>query len=123
MKELEQRKKIETQKFSAADVNGDGFLDSHELPALFYPETHDAVLRVTVAETLRQKDLNKDGKLTPREFWEADEADGDEGELSEEENSDFGKLDTDGDGTLNMQELSMWESGRFHTIEAMKKLF
>merc|ERR1711920_463963 len=122
MKELEQRKVVEKQKFAAADLNGDGFLDSHELPALFYPETHDAVLQVTVAETMRQKDINKDGKLTPKEFWEADEADGDEGELSEEENADFAKLDTDGDGHLNQRELQEWESGKFHTSEAMKKL-
>merc|ERR1712113_1268810 len=81
-----------------------------------------AVLSVTVAETMRQKDLNKDGKLTPREFWEANEADGDEGELSEEENADFAKLDSDGDGMLNIDELALWESGRFHTAEAMKKL-
>merc|ERR1712217_30246 len=122
MKELEQRKKIETQKFSAADINGDGFLDATELPALFYPETHSAVLDVTVAETMRQKDLNKDGKLTPKEFWEADGADGDEGELSEEENADFAKLDIDGDGLLNQRELQEWESGKFHTAGAMKKL-
>merc|ERR1711920_166671 len=121
MKELEQRKVVEKQKFAAADLNGDGFLDSHELPALFYPETWDAVLQVTVGETMRQKDVNKDGKLTPKEFWEADEADGDEGELSEEENADFAKLDTDGDGHLS-QQLQEWESGKFHTSEAMKKL-
>merc|ERR1712060_153694 len=113
----------ETQKFAAADLNGDGFLDSHELPALFYPETHDAVLQVTVGETMRMKDVNKDGKLTPKEFWEADESDGDEGELSEEERADFAKLDVNRDGMLDLQELQFWESGHFHTTEAMKKLF
>merc|ERR1711879_654836 len=123
MKELEQRKKVETAKFKAADTNGDSVLDQSEIPALFYPETPPAVLAVTVAETLRQKDSDKDGKLTAKEFWEADVADGDEGELSEEENADFAKLDTDGDGMLSMDELNSWESGKFHTEEAMKKLF
>mmetsp|Transcript_6278 Transcript_6278/g.12810 ORF Transcript_6278/g.12810 Transcript_6278/m.12810 type:complete len:284 (+) Transcript_6278:89-940(+) len=123
LKELEQRKKVEAAKFQAADLNGDSMLDASELPALFYPETHPGVLAVTVAETLRQKDTDNDGKLTAKEFWEADAADGDEGELSEEENADFAKLDSDGDGKLDMNELKSWESGRFHTEEAMKKLF
>jgi len=123
MKELEERKQVEAAKFAAADNNGDKVLDADELPALFYPETHDAVLAVTVGQTMRQKDTNKDGKLSAREFWEADTVEGDEGELSEEENVDFEKLDLDGDGFLNMDELRAWESGRFHTEQAMKKLF
>eukprot|EP00443_Scrippsiella_acuminata_P010805 CAMPEP_0115288270 /NCGR_PEP_ID=MMETSP0270-20121206/62887_1 /TAXON_ID=71861 /ORGANISM="Scrippsiella trochoidea, Strain CCMP3099" /LENGTH=276 /DNA_ID=CAMNT_0002705373 /DNA_START=70 /DNA_END=900 /DNA_ORIENTATION=- len=123
MKELEERKKVEAAKFAAADVNGDKVLDIEEIPALFYPETHEGVLSVSVAETMRQKDTNGDGKLTAKEFWEADAETGDEGELSEEENADFQKLDLNGDGVLNMDELSAWESGRFHTEQAMKKLF
>merc|ERR1712187_149582 len=123
MKDLETRKKVETAKFHAADSNHDGELDDKELTALFYPETHDGVLQVTVAETLRQKDANQDGKLTPQEFWEADRSDGDEGELSEEEKADFAKLDRNSDGHLTMEELKSWESGRYHTEEAMKQLF
>mmetsp|Transcript_30901 Transcript_30901/g.78121 ORF Transcript_30901/g.78121 Transcript_30901/m.78121 type:complete len:277 (-) Transcript_30901:79-909(-) len=123
MKELEMRKKVESAKFTAADVNGDQVLDHKEVPALFYPETHEGVLSVSVAETMRQKDTNGDGKLTAKEFWEADAETGDEGELSEEENADFQKLDLNGDGVLNMDELSAWESGKFHTEQAMKKLF
>merc|ERR1712066_433646 len=123
LKELEARKKVESQKFAAADANGDNFLDQSEVPALFYPETHDGVLAVTVAESLRQKDLNSDGKLTVREFWEADAAEGDEDELSEEEKNDFEKLDINGDGFLDMDELRAWESGKFHTEQAMKYLF
>jgi len=123
MKELDHRKKVETAKFAAADTNGDEFLDKDELAGLFYPETHEAVLSVTSAETMRQKDLNGDGKLTPKEFWEAEDADGDDGELSDEEIMDFQKLDLNGDGSLDQDELRMWDSGKFHTEEAMKKLF
>lgn len=120
IKEMEQRKQVETAKFKAADLNGDGFLDEKEAPALFYPETHPGVLAVTVQETLRMKDKNGDGKLDAREFWEADEAE--DGDLSDEERADFAKLDTNGDGFLGQDELQAWESGRFHTEEAMKKL-
>mmetsp|Transcript_466 Transcript_466/g.922 ORF Transcript_466/g.922 Transcript_466/m.922 type:complete len:275 (+) Transcript_466:73-897(+) len=121
MKELEVRKKVEAAKFKAADVNGDGVLDSEELPALFYPELHDGVLDVTVKETMRQKDRDGDGKLMAKEFWEADD-EVDDGELTPEEKDDFAKLDHDHDGFLNLAELRAWESGRFHTEEAMRKM-
>jgi Ca2+-binding EF-hand superfamily protein len=121
MKELENRKAVETAKFKAADTNADGHLDKNELPALFYPETHEGVLSVSVEQTMRNKDTNKDGVLTVREFWESD-SEG-EDDLSEEEKADFAKLDMNGDGLLDVQELRAWESGRFHTEDAMKKLF
>merc|ERR1719424_1612762 len=119
MKELERRKGVESAKFQAADTNGDGQLDKSELPALFYPETHEGVLAVTVAETMRQKDMNKDGTLSAKEFW----GDADGAELSEEEKADFARLDSNGDGSVDATELRAWESGRFHTEDAMKKLF
>merc|ERR1712185_61121 len=68
-------------------------------------------------------DTNHDGKLTPKEFWESDQMDGDDADLSEEEKADFARLDTNGDGSIDVQELRAWESGRFHTEDAMKKLF
>jgi len=123
MKELKHRKTVEGNKFKAADTNGDGLLELDELPSLFYPETHDAVLAVAVRESLRQKDANHDGKLSPKEFWEVDGGESEDVELSEEERDDFGKLDLDGNGFLDETELRLWESGRFHTEEAMKKLF
>lgn len=122
LKELEDRKRFEAEKFKVADLNGDGLLDAAELPALFYPETHEAVMDLTVSETMRRKDTDKNGKLSPVEFWEADEAEGQDAALSDEEQDDFAKLDLDKDGALDVNELKAWESGRFHTDEAMKKL-
>jgi len=123
MKDLADRKGVEERKFRAADTNGDGHLDKSELPALFYPETHEGVLSVTVEETMRQKDRTGDGKLTPKEFWESDLLEGDDGDLSEEEKADFSRLDANGDGLIDKDELRAWESGRFHTEDAMQKLF
>jgi Ca2+-binding EF-hand superfamily protein len=123
LRELAQRKDLEAEKFKAADDNGDGKLHSHELPGLFYPETHEKVLEITVRETLGQKDLDKDGRLSPREFWEADELEGDDVDLADEEIEDFKMLDTNSDGFLNLDELRLWESGQFHTGQAMKKMF
>lgn len=123
MKELKIRKEVEAAKFKAADANADGKLDKTELPALFYPETNDGVLDVVVKETMRQKDTNKDGKLSIGEFWESD-AEGEKGDdLSEEEKTDFASIDKNGDKIIDIQELRAWDSGRFHTEAAMKKLF
>jgi len=121
MEDIEHRKGVESAKFKAADLNGDGRLDQKELPGLFYPETHEGVLSITVGETMRQKDTNKDSKLSPSEFWV--QMDGEDSDLSKEENADFARLDTNGDGSIDAQELRAWESGRFHTEDAMKKLF
>lgn len=123
LKELEGRKEVERAKFRAADTNGDGQLDLRELPGLFFPEIHEGVLGVTVGETMRQKDVDKDGRLSAKEFWEVDEAEGEGSELTEEEVTDFAALDLDRDGHLDLEELRAWESGRFHTKEAMKRLF
>merc|ERR1712176_971857 len=97
------RREVETAKFKVADSNGDGTLE------------------ITARATLKQKDLDGDGLLTPEEFWEGDPAD--EGlAVSDDEHLDFKKMDVNGDGKLDVEELKAWESGRFHTEEAMKKL-
>lgn len=116
------RQELEKQKFKLADTDGDGLLDAQELPALFYPETNEDVLELTAKATLDQKDKDGDGKLTAKEFWEGDLNEGEELHMSEEELADFKKLDKDGDGKLDVKELKAWESGRFHTEEAMKRL-
>mmetsp|Transcript_19452 Transcript_19452/g.61190 ORF Transcript_19452/g.61190 Transcript_19452/m.61190 type:complete len:278 (-) Transcript_19452:97-930(-) len=122
-KETEGRKELERQKFKVADANGDGFIEEKELPALFYPETHEGVLDITAKATLAQKDRNGDGMLTLKEFWESDPVEGEELSISDEEKGDFANLDKDGNTMLDLAELKLWESGRFHTEEAMKKLF
>merc|ERR1711957_803941 len=114
---------LETAKFRAADQDGNSLLDLEELPSLFYPETHDGVLTMTAEATLKSKDTDGDGQLTPKEFWEGDAVDGEDLAISDEEQADFAKLDVDNSGQLNLQELKAWESGGFHTEEAMKKLF
>lgn len=114
---------FETQKFHAADANADLVLDETEIAHLFYPETHSGVLNVHAAHALTTKDLNHDGKLSSAEFWEADRAEPREGQLSDEELDDFEKLDADKSGFLDLSEIAAWESGRFHTESAMKKLF
>merc|ERR1719195_125378 len=121
--EASKRKAVEGEKFKAADADGDGLLSEVELPALFYPETHDGVLQIAAQSTLGQKDIDKDGLLTAKEFWEGDQVEGEEIAASEEETADFRKLDKDGSGKLDLEELKAWESGRFHTHQAMQSFF
>lgn len=121
--EVAQRRGLESEKFMAADLDGDKLLSLDELPALFYPETQDAVLHVTVAATLTRKDKDGDGRLTIKEFWEGDALDGEEIPISKEEKAEFKRLDRDGSGQLDIEELKRWESGNFHTEEAMRRLF
>jgi len=121
-KELEHKKLVETNKYKAADTNGDGMLGAEEIPAIFYPETHAAVLDVTVQETMRLKDQDGDGMLSAKEFWEFRPEDSDQDQVSEEEMKDFNTLDKDKSGTLSQDELKAWESGIFHTESAMIRL-
>jgi len=116
------RIEAEKEKFNAADSDRDGYLDSEELPGLFYPETHDGVLALTTMLALKLKDKDQDGKLSLNEFWEEDPIN-DDFKITEEEKADFVKLDKNRDGFLDLEELKHWESGNFHTEEAMKQLF
>jgi len=121
--EADKRRELETSKFHVADNNKDGMLQPDDLPALFYPETHDGVLTLTAEATMRAKDKDGNGELTPKEFWDGDAIDGEDLAISDEEKADFAKLDIDSSGTINLEELKAWESGAFHTEEAMKKMF
>lgn len=121
--EVQERKELETAKFRLADRNGDGRLDKEELPAVFYPEIHNGILELITGATLKQKDLDGNGKLSEKEFWEGDEVEGEHLAVTEEEKADFRMLDRDGDGVLDSEELKAWESGHFHTQLAMQKLF
>merc|ERR1719253_1924445 len=119
---IKAEKELEKEKFKIADKNSDGFLDQDELPAAFYPETHDGVLALTAAAALKEKDKDGDGELSLSEVWEDQDEDLDEAEQADKK-TDFEKLDLDKNGKLNLDEFKAWESGHFHTSDAMNSLF
>merc|ERR1719272_1164495 len=86
----------EERKFKLSDKDGDGFLDKDEVISFFFPGTHDSVLDTLAERLVELKDTNKDGKLSTDEFDESQE--------------DFAKLDTDKSGTLDVNEIKVWES-------------
>merc|ERR1740117_1865221 len=97
-------------KFKAADSNGDGVLHDHdELAGFFYPETNDAVLAVIVAERLKHKDANGDGRLSFDEFFKRG-VDDEKKPVSTHEEAEFTMRDMDGNDQLDFEELKRLEA-------------
>jgi len=114
---------VEKAKFKEADLDGDGFLSKEEVPALFYPETHEGVLEITTKASMKARDANGDGKLTKKEFFEGDTAAGGPVEISKDDEAEFKNLDKNVDGFIDYEELKAYESGIFHTEQNMLHLF
>eukprot|EP00927_Polykrikos_kofoidii_P052959 TRINITY_DN47006_c0_g1_i1.p1 TRINITY_DN47006_c0_g1~~TRINITY_DN47006_c0_g1_i1.p1 ORF type:complete len:320 (+),score=65.24 TRINITY_DN47006_c0_g1_i1:86-961(+) len=118
-----ERRQHEEEKFKIADADANGYVEGTEMVAVFYPETHDAVMKHTSGLTLKDKDVDGDGELTLHEFWEGDNADDKDLEIADDEIASFRDLDTDNSGKLSVTELMRWESGSFHTEAALKQVF
>mmetsp|Transcript_98431 Transcript_98431/g.275660 ORF Transcript_98431/g.275660 Transcript_98431/m.275660 type:complete len:310 (-) Transcript_98431:209-1138(-) len=118
--ETEKHKEFETEKYRAADLNSDGLLSADEARALFFPILNEKVLAIETAESLRVKDKDGDGKLTEEEFFEVEDME-QEGPDKEERES-FADLDTNKDGFIDVAELQVSESGRYHIEKTMQDL-
>merc|ERR1712137_520448 len=130
--ELATVKELETLKFEVADADKDGKLDLQEVSSLFYPEPHSEVLKVSVREFIKKRDTDGDGKISADEFWTKEDQQrldedlnhsGTQVESSKTGKDIFNKLDKDGDGLLDMDELMEWESGQFHLKDSLQELF
>lgn len=112
-------------QFDELDKNKDGLVDADELPAMFHHNTNEKVETMLASMALRQKDSDGDGVLTPNEFWSHmyNEDHFKDGQITANEQDEFNKLDIDGSGSLNVDEVRAWESGDYHTELAMKELF
>jgi len=131
--ELNTWKELETMKFKLADADGDGFLSVEEVEHMFYPETHEGVLKLGIEALIKRRDGDGDGKLSLTEFWgntTSNETDATESgtesviprNYTESEHKTFSKLDKNGDNLLDAEELIAWESGKFHTEETLMEL-
>lgn len=113
-------KKHEKAVFKAADGNGDGSLQSNEsalqsneVHAFVHPEAE--ALTTAAAATMESKDVNSDGKLTEKEFGEGDP-------ISEEKKAEFGKLDLNADGFVDLAELKAGEADAFETAKGTQHI-
>lgn len=96
------------QMFHAADLDKDGFLSQDEHVKFHSPEEHPEMLPLILKQTLRDKDLNNDGRVDFQEFI------GDQGKNHDKEwllaeKDKFDKdFDKDHDGYLNHNEILSW---------------
>jgi Ca2+-binding EF-hand superfamily protein len=99
--------------FKAADGNGDGSLQSNEVHAFVHPDAE--ALTTAAAATMESKDVNSDGKLTEKEFGEGDP-------ISEKKKAEFGRLDLNADGFVDLEELKAAEAGAFETTKGTQHI-
>lgn len=121
--EHQQRVELESEKFKAADVNGDDFINTDELHSLLYPETNDRVLEIATREKMLEKDKDGSNALTKEEFWFSDYVDPEYmPEITPGDHTDFEVLDKDNNGLIDLQELKVWEAGSLHEEKAVRGL-
>eukprot|EP00927_Polykrikos_kofoidii_P020192 TRINITY_DN19516_c0_g1_i1.p1 TRINITY_DN19516_c0_g1~~TRINITY_DN19516_c0_g1_i1.p1 ORF type:complete len:1319 (-),score=286.99 TRINITY_DN19516_c0_g1_i1:59-3499(-) len=115
---------LEVKKFQAADVNGDGSLNSEEIMTIWHPWSSSALADLLAEDKLLHQDKDHDGLLNFTEYLDdVSEESEDSQEHVRDEKKRFHKLDTDGDGKLNFQEVLHLETGEHDTQDMFMELF
>jgi len=102
------RKEDETEKFTAADENSDGLLNITEMAAIEAPETHEGAMKVAIKEHMKTADADGNGVLTRDEF---EKIDAEQYTKSGHEKL-FKRLDVNGDGHIDTEEMRPLNNGR-----------
>lgn len=117
---------IEIEVFNAADKNGDTLIDIHEAPSAFFNEIDEDVTNIYVKKEMKERDLDKDGKVTPKEFWHGHlitgGLEGHDEELNDDHHEQFNLVDSNKDGFVDHAEYAAHHSGRKTVENAMKEL-
>jgi len=112
------------EEFKEADLNKDGFMDHDEIASHHHFHHSEEVEHTLTNRAMGDKDGDKNGALTLREFFHHLQIEGEDPvEIPEDDQEVFRTLDTDGSGTLTLKELKVWESGAHEAEDAVKKLF
>lgn len=96
------------QMFQAADLDKDGFLSADEHTKFHSPEEHPEMLPIILKQTLRDKDLNNDGRIDFQEFVGEQGKKHDKEWLISEKDKFDKDFDKDHDGYLNHIEILSW---------------
>lgn len=96
------------QLFEAADTDKDGFLSMDEHVKFHSPEEHPEMLPLILTQTLRDKDLNRDGRIDFQEFVGDQAKNHDKQWLMAEKDKFDNEFDKDSDGSLNHNEILSW---------------
>eukprot|EP00434_Breviolum_minutum_P008051 symbB.v1.2.007099.t1/scaffold431.1/size205911/12 len=121
--ELERVKNLEKEKFRIADADGNGKLEGEELINMYGHGINDKVLEAEAKSVMFSKDSDKDGKLTPKEFWfDYLRPEEDHEEEPWDRNETFHNLDGNQDGFIDLHELKLWEGGYFFLEDSIDKI-
>ncbi|XP_055542509.1 reticulocalbin-2 isoform X2 [Wyeomyia smithii] len=107
----EEEKKLiadDKEMFEAADSNKDDKLDPTEFVQFMSPEEFPQMFAVVLKQTLRNKDVNNDGKIDFQEFIAEQSRGHDKEWLITEKDRFDNDYDKDGDGYLNGNEILSW---------------
>lgn len=94
--------------FKAADLDKDGFLSIEEHVKFYSPEEHPEMLPIILQQTLRDKDLNRDGRIDFQEYLSDGAKKHDKQWLLAEKEKFDQDFDKDHDGYLNHIEILSW---------------
>jgi len=111
-------------QFKDLDLNNDQALELNELAQMYHHHINDKVETDLTNLAMKDKDLDKNGALSLREFFLHLQVEGEDPvEIEAEDQELFKQLDTDNSGSLTLKELKAWESGSHQAEMAAKKLF
>lgn len=104
----EQLMNDDREMWKLADGNDDGILTGEEWVAFTHPEEHPAMIPFILEQTLREKDLDNDKKITFQEYIGDRGRDHDKEWLHIEKEKFDTELDKNHDGKLTGEEIVSW---------------